>query len=599
MSPRTTTWRLLKLIAPLGGRFALAALLGFATIASSIGLIATSAYLISIAALMPSIAALQVAIVGVRFFGIARGLLRYAERYVAHAATFRLLTRLRVWFYTAIEPLAPGGLLRERSGDLLTRVIADIETLEQFYLRAVAPPIVALLVAALACGLLAWFNVWLGVALLLALGLAGIGLPLLTLRLSRQPGAQIVAARAELSAALVDGVQGAADLLAFGRTAQYQAEVTRHSAVLGRAQERMAAIRGMHGALAGLLATLAGLAVLALGIPLVRAAQLDGVYLALIALTATAAFEAVTPLSQATQHLSSSVASARRLFALADRPPPVQAPVKPSPLPLHVGIEVRDLTFAYPSTENQAPRADMEHADLGSGCLVLDRVSFSLPPGQRMAIIGASGAGKSTLIQLLLRFWEYEHGQIWLGGHELRCYRAEDVRQLISVVAQDTHLFNGTIRENLLVARPDARDDELVAAAEQAQFHAFIQGLPQGYNTWIGEQGLRLSGGERQRLALARAALKDAPILILDEPTAHLDAHTEQELLRSLGPLMDRRTTLLITHRLVGLETMDAILVLDRGRIVEQGRHHDLLLLGGHYWRMWERQHAIERLVDV
>lgn len=596
---RATTWRLFRLIAPLSGRFVLAALLGFATIASSIGLIATSAYLIAMAALMPSIAALQVAIVGVRFFGIARGLFRYAERYVAHTATFRLLTRLRVWFYTAIEPLAPGGLLGERSGDLLARVIADIETLEQFYLRAVAPPIVALLVAALACGLLGWFNLWLGLALLLALGLAGVGLPLLTLRLSRQPGALLVAARAELSALLVDGVQGAADLLAFGRAAHYQEAVLRHGAVLTRAQEHMAAIRGMHGALSGLLATLAGLAVLAIGIPLVRTGQLDGVYLALIALTATAAFEAVAPLSQAAQHTSSSVASARRLFALADRLPPVHEPAEPSPLPLHAGIEMRDLSFAYPSTANQAPRTEVEHADLGSGRLVLDRVSFSLSAGQRMAIVGASGAGKSTLIQLLLRFWDYEHGQIWLGGHELCRYRAEDVRLLISVVAQDTHLFNGTIRENLLVARPDARADEIVVAAEQAQLHTFIQRLPQGYDTWVGEQGLRLSGGERQRLALARAVLKDAPILILDEPTAHLDAHTERALLQSLGPLMERRTTLMITHRLVGLETMDAILVLDRGRIVEQGRHHDLLLLGGHYRRMWERQHVLERLVEA
>jgi ABC-type multidrug transport system fused ATPase/permease subunit len=385
-------------------------------------------------------------------------------------------------------------------------------------------------------------------------------------------------------------------MLACGQVGQYQAQVTRHGQVLARAQERMAAIRGIHGALSGLLATLAGLAMLAIGIPLVRAAQLDGVYLALIALTAMAAFEAVTPLSQAAQHLSSSVAAARRLFALADSPPLVRDPVAASPVPLHSGIDVRGLSFVYPKTEHQAPGIDQSAVVLGAPSLALNHVSFSLRPGQCMAIVGPSGAGKSTLIQLLLRFWEYEHGQIWLGGHALRHYRAEDARRMISVVAQDTHLFNGTIRENLLLARPGASADQLVAAAEQAQIHTFIQGLPHGYDTWIGEQGLRLSGGERQRLALARAALKDSPILILDEPTAHLDAHTEQQLLRSLGPLMDQRTTLMITHRLVGLENMDTIIVLDRGCVVEQGQHHDLLLLGGYYWRMWERQHAIERL---
>jgi ATP-binding cassette subfamily C protein CydC len=585
---KCTTWRLLKLIAPLWARFALAALLGFATIGSSLGLMATSAYLIAKAALLPSIAALQIAIVGVRFFGIARGLFRYAERYVAHAATFRLLVRLRTWFYAAAEPLAPAGLLSYRSGDLLGRVVADIETLEQFYLRAVAPPLVALLVALLACALLGWFSLWLGLALLAALLLAGVGLPLLVLALSRGPGAEIIAARAELSGAVVDQVQGTADLLAFGRAGQVRADTERLGRRLARAQERLAAIRGMHGALVGLLATLAGLAVLGLAIPLVRAGRLDGVYLALIALTATAAFEAVGPLSQAAQHMGSSWAAARRLFAITDTPPAVRDPAGPASVPLHAGIEVRELSFVYPSAENQEPRTDCSQPVLGSRFLVLDRVSFILPTGGRLALVGPSGAGKSTLVRLLLRFWEYEHGQIYLGGHELRRYRAEDARQMISVVSQDTHLFNGTIRENLLLARPGASAAELDDAAGQAQLLPFIQGLPQGYDTWIGEQGLRLSGGERQRLALARAFLKDAPILILDEPTAHLDPSTARAFLRALGRLVAGRTTLMITHRLADLEVMDQILVLEGGRIVEQGRHHDLLALGGCYWRMWQ-----------
>lgn len=587
-----TTARLLRLVAPLAGWFGLAALLGCATIASSLGLMATSAYLIAAAALKPSIAALQVAIVGVRFFGIARGLLRYAERYTAHTATFRLLARLRAWFYRAAEPLAPAGLLGERSGDLLTRVVADVATLEQFYLRAVAPPVVALLVAGLAGALLGWLSIWLGLALVGALVLAGVGLPLLTLWLSRSPGERAVAARAALDTALVEGVQGAADLLAFGRAEQFQAELAGLGRRLARAQERLAAARGLHGALSGLLASLAGLATLAIATPLVRAGRIDGVYLALIALAATAAFEAVAPLGQAAEHLGASLAAARRLFAIADRPAPVRDPANPAPAPFSAGVEVRDLSFAYPPSTGQEPTASSEQSALDSQPPALAQVNLSLPPGARVALVGPSGAGKSTLAQVLLRLWEYRQGEIWLGDRELRQCRAADVRRMIGVVAQDTHLFNATVRTNLLLARPGASQAELDAAAEQAQLRGVIQALPQGYDTWIGEQGLRLSGGERQRLAIARAILQDAPLLILDEPTAHLDEPTSQALLAALDRLMESRTTLLITHRLAGLEAMDTIVVLDGGRVVEQGRHHELLRLGGCYQRMWEQQAA-------
>jgi len=575
MSGLRLIWRLLILTTPFKWWIALATLLGFATIGSSIGLMATSAYIIAKAALHPSIADLQVAIVGVRFFGISRGVFRYLERYVSHKVTFNLLARLRVWFYRALEPLAPARLMQYKSGDLLSRIVADIETLENFYVRALAPPLVALLIAALLGVMLASFDSWLAAAALLFLLLAGVGVPLLTRQLSRQPGRQLVDTRSALNAALVDGIQGVPDLLAFGQAQRHLALVRQLDRRLAHLQERMAQITGLGSALSGLLANLATLAVLFIAIPLVRVGQIDGVYLALLALAAIAAFEAVTPLPLAFQYLENSLAAARRLFEIVDSEP-VVPPAVPAPLPppQNYDIAVDRLKFSYDS------------ADLPA----LNDLTFTLPQGGRLAIVGPSGAGKSTLVNLLLRFWDYQSGHIRLGGHDLRSYRPADVRAVLSVVSQRTHLFNGTVRDNLLVAQPEAGPAEMIEAARQAQIHQFIQGLPQGYNTWVGEQGLRLSGGERQRLAIARAILKDAPILILDEATANLDPLTEREVMQALAQLMAGRTTLIITHRLVGLEAVDKILVLQGGKIVAQGRHADLLADGGLYRRMWELQ---------
>ncbi|MFC1975446.1 thiol reductant ABC exporter subunit CydC [Chloroflexota bacterium] len=556
----TTFWRLLKLIAPFKWWIALAVLLGFATIGSSIGLMATSAYIISTAALRPSIAVLQVAIVGVRFFGLSRGVFRYLERYVSHQVTFRLLARLRVWFYRQLEPLAPARLMQYHSGDLLTRIVADIDSLEHFYVRVIAPPVVAGLVLGLMGVLLAAFDVRLAVTTLIFLLLAGVGLPLLTRQLSRGVGRQLVVTRAELNAAQIDGIQGVADLLTIGRADRHQERVQWLSREMVDWQERAARITGLHAALSGLLTNWATLAVLLIAIPLVSRGQLDGVYLAVLVLAVIASFEAAIPLPDAFQHLESSLTAARRLFEIVDTEPVVPDWPATSPQPRDYSLVVKDLHFRYISTDPPA----------------LDGISFNLPQGKYLAIVGPSGAGKSTLVNLLLRFWEYQRGQIQLGGHDLHHYRPEDVRQLISVVSQRTHLFNGTIKQNLLLARPEANDEDLIRATNQAQIHESIQTLPQGYDTWIGEQGLRLSGGERQRLAIARALLKDAPILILDEPTANLDPLVEREVMKTISTLMQGRTTLLITHRPVGLAAADEILVLQAGRIVERGRYKEL-----------------------
>ena len=578
---RRETLRLLALIAPSWRWIALAVVLGLATIGSGVGLMATSAYLLSLAALHPSIAELQVAIVGVRFFGISRGLFRYLERYVSHQVTFRLLARLRVWFYRRLEPLAPARLMERHTGDLLSRAISDIETLEHFYIRVIGPSLVAVIAGAAVTLVLAARSQSLGLAVLLALLAAGVAGPWLTLRLGRRPGQRLVAGRGELNARLVDTVQGAADLLAFGRAAACRERIRELSLRHERDQARMAGIRGFGAALTGLSADLAVLAVLALSIPLVRSEALHGVSLAVLALGVLAAFEAVAPLPQAYQQLEAGLASAHRLFEIGDTAPAVSDTAGQALTPRDFSLEVRDLRFRYPAEPGPA---------------VLEGVDLSLPQGACVAVVGPSGAGKTTLVHLLLRFWEYSSGSIRLGGHELRSYRAPELRSRIAVVSQHAHLFSGSLRDNLRLARPDASEAEMVRAAEQAQIHAFIDSLPAGYDTWIGEQGLLLSAGERQRLAIARALLQDAPFLVLDEPTANLDPLTERAVLEQVRRLAEGRTTLLVTHRLVALDWVHEIVVLRAGRVAERGRHRGLLEQAGLYRRMYELQRGADSL---
>lgn len=546
--------RLVKLILPLRGWLALAVLLSFGALGASVGLMAMSAYLISKAALVTGFADLAVIVTAVRAFAIARAAMRYGERYVTHLATFHILTRLRVWFYAAIEPLAPARLQSYHSGDLFTRLSADMETLEQFYARVVVPPLAAALVTALACAILGALDVQLGLVLLLFLLVTGIALPLVTRQLSVVPSRQFIATRAQFNTTLTDTIHGIGDVLAFGQETFFQQRAQELNHELNRAQLRLAILRGFSGALAVMLAGLAGVTILFLAIPLVTAGKIEGVYLALLPLTAITAFEAVQPLSAALQQLEASQASAKRLFELVDAAPIVSEPAQPLAPSADFSIEFENVSFAYAPAELRA----------------LDNVSFRIPSGGRVIVTGASGAGKSSLVNLLERFWEIQQGRICIGGRDLRAYRADDVRAMSGVVSQNTFLFHGTIRDNLLVAKGDATDAEMIAACRAAQLHDFIAALPLDYDTLVGENGLKLSGGERQRLAIARVILKNAPILILDEATAHLDALTQERVMRALETFMQGKTTLLISHRRVNLNGQH--IHLERGRIENSTR---------------------------
>lgn len=568
--------RLLRLILPVWKSLLLAAFLGFCTVASNAALMGIAAFLIACAALHPPVGELMLAIVGVRFCGLGRAVFRYLERYCGHDATFRILSRLRTWFYGRLEPLAPARLVDRHSGELLSSIVVDIQTLEHFYLRVIAPPAVALLVMAAGSLFLARLAPEAVPVFLVFFLAGGLVFPLVVRALGRRVGLHLPDTRAELETCLVDVVCGMRDLLVFDRVGAYRERVAALGRRLVDLEERTAALDSLSGALTALTAHLAAVAVLAVGIILVTEGKLAGVYLPALALVVAGCFEALAPLPPVLAYLDGVLAAARRLFALAGARPAVSDPAAPAPRPERYDLCVEELRFRYGPDEPW----------------VLDRVSFSLPEGRRVAVVGPSGAGKTTLVNLLLRFWEYEEGSIRLGGRELKTCAADDVRAAFSVVGQRTHLFNATIRQNLLLAKPDASDEEIVQAAREARIHDFICGLPNGYATCVGDKGCRLSGGERQRLAIARALLKDAPILVLDEPTAGLDALTAREIMADICRLTRRRTALIITHCLAGLEGVDEIVVLDRGRVVERGRHELLLRRRGLYYRMWvaERQ---------
>jgi thiol reductant ABC exporter CydC subunit len=542
--------RLLALAAAPRARVALSVGLGAATVLCGVGLMATAGYLISRAAERPAVLSLTVAIVCVRFFGLSRPLARYFERLASHDLALRVLGRARVRVYERVEPLAPAQLEGYRRGDLLSRMVADVDALQNLHLRGLGPPLVALVAGAVSVAVAAAFLP--AAAAVLAAGLlaGGVAGPAVAGSLGRRTGGLEAAARGGLAAELVETVGGAAELAVYGAEDERLGRLRKADRKLLGVARRAALADGAGDGLRLLVtgATVAG--VLAVAASAHAAGKLDRVLIALLALLALAAFEAVQPLSQAARELSETLAAGRRLLELADREPAIADPNEPLPLPAApFAVTLEGVRARY--SPDQPP--------------ALDGVDLRLEPGRRVALVGPSGAGKTTVANLLVRFLDPEAGRVTLGGRDLREYRQEDVRRAIAVAGQDSHLFSTTIRENVRLGRDDATDDEIEDALRRARILDWVRTLPDGWETLVGEEGRELSGGQRRRLVVARALLAGAPVLVLDEPTAHLDLPTAERLMDDVLDAAGDRSVLLITHRSEGLDRMDEVVVLPHG----------------------------------
>ena len=541
-----TVGRLLALAGMPARRVGLSVLLGALAVGFGIALLATAGYLISRAAEHPPILSLTVTIVLVRFFGLARPIARYLERLASHDLALRALVRIRARFFARIEPLAPAELGAFRRGDLLSRMVGDVDALQGLYLRGIGPPLVAVLTGA-AC-VVATAMVLPQAAAILAIGLVvgGIAVPALAAYLGRAAGRRQAAARGELSALLVELLRGAPELVVYGRERDMMARVREADAELARLGRRDALTAGLAEALSVLVAGLTAAGVLAVAVSAHDAAALDRVLVATLALLALASFEAVASLPGTARELASLLASGRRILELTDRAPRIADPLCPAPPPASATIALESVTAHYGDEERPA----------------LSGIDLRLDPGRRVALVGPNGAGKTTVVNLLLRFLDPEKGRVTLAGRDLREYRQEDVRRTFALAGQEAHVFDSTIRENLRLARPAASDDELHDVLDRVRLAEWVAGLPDGIDTRVGEEGMELSGGQRQRVVLARALLADAPVLVLDEPTAHLDPATADALMEDVLDAAEERAVLLITHRREGLARMDEVVAL-------------------------------------
>ncbi|MFI5658081.1 thiol reductant ABC exporter subunit CydD [Streptomyces sp. NPDC051684] len=569
---------------PRRSRLGLALLLGALALGSAVGLMATSGWLISRASQMPPVLYLMVAVTATRAFGIGRAIFRYLERLVSHDLVLRMLADTRVAVYRRLERLAPAGLRTQRRGDLLSRLVADVDALQDYWLRWLLPASVAALVGAGSVAFTAWLLPAAGAVLAVGLLLAGVGVPLLSGAVSRRAERRLAPARGALATKVAELLTGTAELTVFGALPRRTKEAAEADSVLTRIASRGATATALGDGLTALITGLTVAAAALVGIQGVRSGQLHGVSLAVVVLTPLAAFEAVLGLPLAVQHRQRVHKSAERVYEVLDAPEPVREPERPARVPQDpFPLVVRGLTARYEGQDRDA----------------LAGLDLALERGRRVAVVGPSGSGKTTLAQVLLRFLDADAGTYTLGGVEAAALDGDAVRRIVGLCAQDAHLFDSSLRENLLLAKKDATEDELWAVLGRVRLREWAQTLPDGIDTLVGEHAARLSGGQRQRLALARALLADFPVLVLDEPAEHLDLETADALTADLLDVTRGRTTVLITHRLAGLEAVDEVLVLDGGRVAQRGPYAELAAAEGPLRELRLREGAAEALAGA